>query len=507
MLDQSGKRFRDLKLPILANTVFLAAGSIGSTEILLRSRKAHNLTLSPALGKHFSGNGDVIAFSYNGSRVANSFGYGVNVPRVPSVGPCITGMLDQTLGKHGRITIQDAAIPGALAPLIRFGAPFIARRTRSKTGRGAGGLSSEFHTLIRGITIGAVARTQTFLVMSRDDGTNEGGTISLSKRNRASLSWKGIAGARLIEAVNDRLAALTKALGGRFVVNPMWTGRRRRLTSVHPLGGCRMGENWDDGVVNTDGQVFSSDTKTHEGLNVCDGAIVPTSIGRNPALTIAALATRIAKRFMDADPNRWGPSGPVSALPIVNRRLDGECSGEPEIRYTERLQGKVTIDGTAGDFMLVLHISADSVERLLEDRRHEARVIGFADMRDTSGAVSKSWMVFDGRMNILASNLRQTDTRLLVYRLALRDTATGDVTYLRGHKTINLASCRQGTWKATTRFPFALHKSRGLHDKARRATRRSPTTGESPSSPPRATGWTSTPLIGRRLRLQAERAK
>jgi cholesterol oxidase len=51
-------------LVIAAELVVLGAGTLGSTEILLRSQ-AKGLALSPKLGTRFSGNGDVLAFGYN----------------------------------------------------------------------------------------------------------------------------------------------------------------------------------------------------------------------------------------------------------------------------------------------------------------------------------------------------------------------------------------------------------------------------------------------------------
>lgn len=48
------------------SAVFLGAGSIGTTEILLRSR-AMGLDLSPQVGQNMSGNGDILAFGYASS--------------------------------------------------------------------------------------------------------------------------------------------------------------------------------------------------------------------------------------------------------------------------------------------------------------------------------------------------------------------------------------------------------------------------------------------------------
>ena len=64
-----------------------------------------------------------------------------------------------------------------------------------------------------------------------------------------------------------------------------------KLITVHPLGGCPMGENAAEGVVNVKGEVFGYEG----GLYVADGAIVPTALGVNPAFTIAALSEMIAE--------------------------------------------------------------------------------------------------------------------------------------------------------------------------------------------------------------------
>lgn len=55
------------------------------------------------------------------------------------------------------------------------------------------------------------------------------------------------------------------------------------------------------------GEVFQGEgTEVHEGLFVCDGALVPTALGANPLATITALAERSVelaakKRGIDID--------------------------------------------------------------------------------------------------------------------------------------------------------------------------------------------------------------
>jgi len=61
----------------------------------------------------------------------------------------------------------------------------------------------------------------------------------------------------------------------------------------HLMGGCRMGDDPEDSVVNKDGRSWSI-----PNLWVCDGSLFPTSGGVNPSLTIQANALRIGDRII-----------------------------------------------------------------------------------------------------------------------------------------------------------------------------------------------------------------
>ncbi len=61
---------------------------------------------------------------------------------------------------------------------------------------------------------------------------------------------------------------------------------------AHLVGGCRMAEDAEHGVVNADHQSFAV-----PNLFVVDGSVLPTQGSANPALTIMALAARCADRL------------------------------------------------------------------------------------------------------------------------------------------------------------------------------------------------------------------
>ena len=116
-------RFDAPPLAITADTVVLAAGTLGTARVLFQSR-AHGLAVSSQLGQHFTGNGDVLGFSYRRGRSVRAVGAGHRRPDPEHpAGPCITAFID---GRSGRpldegVIIEDAVVPGPVADLLPLG--------------------------------------------------------------------------------------------------------------------------------------------------------------------------------------------------------------------------------------------------------------------------------------------------------------------------------------------------------------------------------------------------
>jgi cholesterol oxidase len=110
----------------------------------------------------------------------------------------------------------------------------------------------------------------------------------ISPKLELDLDWDNERSKGVLDAIAEMQKNLTRATGGRWFVPPTWSFFKNLLT-LHPLGGCKMGVSPETGVVDHLGQVFG-----YPNLIVADGAIIPTSTGRNPSHTIAALAERIA---------------------------------------------------------------------------------------------------------------------------------------------------------------------------------------------------------------------
>ncbi len=291
---------------ITADIVILAAGTLGSTEILLRS-KEKGLQLSDKIGHHFTGNGDVLAFGYNGNVPVDGIGYGDRFPEGRSpVGPCITGIIDMRTRpdlEEGMV-IEEGSIPGSMGSLL----PNILALSAKLVGSKEDKIHSfkqklrQIDSLIRGSYHGAVHNTQTYLVMSHDNGH---GKLFLDN-DQLRISWPEVGIQPIFAKINKKLEEATQALKGTFIPNPAWSKlSEHTLVTVHPLGGCVMAEDASQGVVNHKGQVFSGsfEKNVYENLYVSDGSVIPRSLGLNPLLTISALAERCS--FLIAQDHSW----------------------------------------------------------------------------------------------------------------------------------------------------------------------------------------------------------
>jgi cholesterol oxidase len=272
---------------IVADTVILAAGTLGSTEILLRSRQL-GLPLSARLGANFSANGDVLGFAFDGRTPVHAIAGGMRSVRHSVVGPTITGMVEVDWSKDGkskRILLEEGAIPSVLAPLVPLAfASSAIRHGRWRLLRALAGPYS-----------GALKRTLPYLMIYPDD---DGGLLKL-RGDRLRVEWPGHAGRPAYQAHNHLLRQAAEGLGATLYRQPGLDGIYSSLTTVHPLGGCVMAARAEKGVVDAECRVFSGPTgsKVHDGLYVCDGSVIPVALGVNPLLTISALAERLASKM------------------------------------------------------------------------------------------------------------------------------------------------------------------------------------------------------------------
>jgi cholesterol oxidase len=279
---------------VLAKIVILAAGSIGSTEILLRSRDEFETLrdLPRALGKGWSPNGDFLTLAR----------YRADGPLEPTKGPTIGAVIDfldgvdlpddNACGVDGRIYIEDGGLPNIGAHLLADWAE-------------RGGWKGRAYQRASNLT--AFSDMVPWFGQAIDGADGEFSLRSRARfwRARTRLNWNPQRSIGALDAFNDIHVAMTLATKGEPLPLASWK-RLRMLVTPHPLGGCNMAAAPGAGVTRHNGEVFG-----HHNLFVMDGAVIPRAIGRNPSKTIAALAERNCELLGAELPARL--AAPVSA--------------------------------------------------------------------------------------------------------------------------------------------------------------------------------------------------
>lgn len=259
-----------------ARIVIVAAGSLGSTELLLRCRDVNRSlpNLSRFLGRDWSSNGDFLTPALYKHREI-----------FPAKGPTITSsinFLDRSQDGQS-FWIEDGGFPNLFVGYLQ------ARARKIHLGTKAMALLSALH----GILLGGdpLQHIMPWFAQGVDAGN---GVLELKRpwwffgTPELRLEWNVAESRPAIDAIVEMHEKLARATGGIPMVPPTWS-LDHYLITPHPLGGCNMGDTAARGVVNHMGEVFG-----YRNLFVADASIIPEALGVNPSRTIGALAERIA---------------------------------------------------------------------------------------------------------------------------------------------------------------------------------------------------------------------
>jgi cholesterol oxidase len=290
--------FRDLQYRINGSVeaplLVLAAGTIGSSRLLLKNRQRLG-RLSPALGSRFSGNGDALALCLDPSAA------GVAGART-EYGPSMTSRIDYT--DEAGFMVADGGLPG------NFGGVLAAvRELNALTGLGRVVLHvknaatqlglSDRHVTHRNVKLRdpePIGDSLVFLILGRDAADGQMRLTPLF--GCFDIRWRKSASAGLFDRMRQAVGELAAAAGARSSFFALDAGPLGKFITVHPLGGCPMSDDPARGVTDDRGRVHG-----YDGLYVLDGSIVPTALGVNPSKTIAALAERgVAHLLADRGP-------------------------------------------------------------------------------------------------------------------------------------------------------------------------------------------------------------
>ncbi|MGW5260425.1 GMC oxidoreductase [Microbispora sp. NPDC004025] len=453
---------------ISCDRLVLAAGTYGTSHLLLKNRAAFP-GLSAALGTRFCGNGDMLAFLLRATDRTRTR------PIRASRGPVITSAIRLDDGADGRgAYIEDGGYPefvDYLAEGATMGpgrvARFLLRRLRNIVTHDTN-LSAEIADLIgRGELSGT---SLPLLGMGRDVPD---GRLRL-RDGRLDVEWTAETSEDYFDRVRAIMRRIGDVLGAEYADSPPWW--RKRVMTVHPLGGAPMGLHPGEGVCDAYGEVFG-----FPGLYVADGAALPGPVGANPSLTIAALADRMCSRILEtrasvtasvtklspieaeavpvgaaARPAADGTEAPAPEAPAAAadspRAFAAGPQDEPSVFegrtslwFVEEMRG-LLLPGPPGraargsaargsaaggfPFAFRLTITIDDIERFLAEPGHEARAEGWieADLCGGRRPLAR------GSFNLFVPG-ETAGQRCMRYRLHFYD-ADGRARTLAGRKEI-----------------------------------------------------------------------
>jgi cholesterol oxidase len=291
---------------LTADRLILSAGSLGSTFLLLKMKSRGAFPgISNLLGSRFCGNGDLMTFALettkrkDGERVARLIDAGY--------GPVITSRIrfkDREEGGEGRgFYIEDAGYPhfvNWILETVETPGEAIRQFWGGLAGRFLDKLLSREPETDIGAEVARLLGSTEFsadllplLGMGRDVPD---GKLTLRDDERLDLDWRVERSRAYFDGIREKMRDVAEELGARYS-DPL--GHLNRVATVHPLGGCPMGRDATEGVVNPYGAVFGCPP----GLYVADGSVMPGPVGPNPSLTIAALADSFADPIIE----RKGP--------------------------------------------------------------------------------------------------------------------------------------------------------------------------------------------------------
>lgn len=271
---------------VRAPKVIVAAGSLGSTEILLRSRDELNSLprISDQLGVGWSSNGDFLTLSTHQEEMV--------ITRGPTIS-CAVDFLDGSY-EGAKIFIEDGAlgdVPNAylskaLRQARRWGHPHWYKHLIGKALSWCGKHSSVPHLVAWFAQ--SVDAANGHLVLKRP--------WYAPWRKELHVDWNVKQSQKTFDAVHALHEKLAKANNAKTIFTPPTWALFHDITTPHPLGGCRMADSAAQGVVDHRGEVFG-----YPGLYVADGSVIPCALGINPSRTIAALTERMCRLMLEED--------------------------------------------------------------------------------------------------------------------------------------------------------------------------------------------------------------
>ncbi|MFN8380348.1 MAG: GMC oxidoreductase [Anaerolineales bacterium] len=272
----TGKKYAPLSAP----KVVLAAGVLGTLEILFRAREARTLTnLSAMLGQRVRTNSEAIVGVHSKDKTVDL-----------SHGPAIS--TDFHANEYTHVT--QNRLPPSYWFMKLYSGPLV-DGTKPFTRALKVILRFILHPLESTVSMRSLKdwhKSITLLsIMQNLDNQMSFQWGGLFKKGLRSATATGKSAPAFIQEANDAARVFAKVSNG-VPHNSLLESALNMSVTAHILGGCPIGSDSAHGVIDSNHEVFG-----HAGLYVMDGSAIPANVGVNPSLTITALAERAASLF------------------------------------------------------------------------------------------------------------------------------------------------------------------------------------------------------------------
>lgn len=238
---------------ITCKKLFLNAGSLGTTKLLLASKHKGNMTnFDSSLGGYWGNNGNIMT----GRNMVNTLFNRVENESTESNHSTGTGVKQSTIPVSGIDNWEDK--------------------------------KHAFFAEISPLPMGMEVYTALYLIINKVP--NPGYIYYDTAIDDIKIHWKKESFQHTVKNAKYFIKKMNKANGGT-PSGLLWKGGYGPDICYHPLGGAVLGKTTD---------LFGR-VKGYKNLYVTDGALVPASIGVNPFLTITAIAEYCMEEILKND--------------------------------------------------------------------------------------------------------------------------------------------------------------------------------------------------------------
>jgi cholesterol oxidase len=268
-----------------ADRVIVAAGVLGSIELLLRNRDVYKTLpeISNRLGENVRTNGETLLG-------ATSFEKHRDLSRGIAIGAAIHA--------DAQTKIESVRYPSGSGAMRLLGVPLTG--PGSLFTRPVKLLINSLRKLHRTLRLWMVRdwarNTIILLVMQTVDHQMR---LRLGRSLLSGHVLKGASTGKSLPSYSpvaqQAAQILSEELNGEAqnVISEVLLGTP---ATAHILGGCSIGNSEKEGVVDANHAIHG-----YSGIFVCDGSVIPANLGVNPSLTITAMAERFCAQFPVAD--------------------------------------------------------------------------------------------------------------------------------------------------------------------------------------------------------------